>query len=266
MTRPAVASGRANIADILCIGCQKGSTSWLHSVLNCHPVTWSFPDSQPVTSTDKEAHFWDWNHARGVNWYRALLTPPDPARMTMDFTPEYAFLTPAQIAECRALNPAAQVIYILRDPLARAISALRMHLLWRHGRDWAGELDLGPEFFELIGKARLGLHGDYAANLARWRAAYPDIMVLNYEEFHTDRRSRMRQVMAALGLDPDALDAAGAARFARLMDSRVWQSEPFRLSRRATLFLHGMTRGWRAAAEGDLGLRFVEGARILDGG
>src|SRR6056297_1799218 len=113
---------RENITDILCIGCQKGSTSWLHSVLNSHTGTYAFPNSEPVTSTSKEAHFWDWNHDRGVDWYRSLMTPDDPAKLALDFTPEYATLTNDQIAECKALNPTARVIYILRDPLARAVS------------------------------------------------------------------------------------------------------------------------------------------------
>lgn len=255
---------RANIADILCIGCQKGSTSWLHSVLNCHPGTWSFPNSEPTTSTDKEAHFWDWNHGRGPDWYRSLLTPPEPGLRSMDFTPEYAFLSAEQIAECRALNPGARVIYILRDPLARAISALRMHWLWRHGRDWQGVLDLGPAFDELAGKARLGLHGDYIANLTRWRAAYPDLILLNYEDFHTDRAASLERVMRALGLDPGAIAGTGAERLGKLLAGRVWQSQPFPVSRRARLFLHGLTDPWRQETERTLGLRFTEGARLLD--
>lgn len=256
---------RPNIADILCVGCQKGSTSWLHSVLACHPGTHSFPDSDPVTSTDKEAHFWDWNRHRGVDWYRTLLTPPNNALQAMDFTPEYAFLPPDQIAECQAVNPTARVIYILRDPLARAVSAIRMHLLWAHGAGWDGVLDLGPDLYRWVAEARLDRHGDYAGNAARWRAAYPDLIVVNYEDFHTDRPARVAALMAELRLDPAAMDGAARARFDGLMGARIWASEPFALTPRARHFLHGLTRQARLDGERALGLRWFEGARLLDG-
>jgi hypothetical protein len=255
--------GRRNIADILCIGCQKGSTSWLHSILACHPDTHSFPDSDPVTSTDKEAHFWDWNHERGVEWYRDLLAPPYPALRTMDFTPEYAFLTDDQIAECKVLNPDAQVLYVLRDPLARAISALRMELLWNRGSGWDGVLSVGPDLRDFIERARLDLHGDYTANVARWRRAYPEMIVLNYEDLHADRPAQVAALMTQLGLDPGLITGEAAERMAGLMPLRIWQSEPFALDRRALMFLDGLSRGWRAATERELGLRFVEGASIL---
>jgi len=251
---------RENIADILCIGCQKGSTSWLHSVLNAHPRTHSFPDSEPVTSTVKEAHFWDWNHQRGVDWYRALMMPDDPAKLAMDFTPEYAFLNDHQIDECKALNPGARVIYILRDPLARAVSALRMHMLWHFGKDHAEPLRLDETFHAFARDARLSLHGDYLRNLRAWKRRYPDLIVLNYEDFHTDRDGSVRRIYAALGLD---ISGADQERLTRLMGSRVWASEKFPMDRSVLMFLQGLTWRFRQDAAQDLGMRFAEGERLL---
>ncbi|MCA2010736.1 sulfotransferase domain-containing protein [Cereibacter sphaeroides] len=252
---------RENITDILCIGCQKGSTSWLHSVLNSHPKTHSFPNSEPVTSTVKEAHFWDWNHHRGVDWYRELMTPPvDPSMLSMDFTPEYAYLTKDQIAECKALNPTARVIYILRDPLARAVSALRMHMLWRYGKDHAEPLHRDEAFFSLMRDAKLALHGDYLRNVTRWRAQYPDLILLNYEDFHTDRAGSVDAIYRALGLD---LAEANSERIARLMGSKVWASEKFPMDRAVLMFLQGLTWRFRLDCERELGMRFAEGERLL---
>ena len=257
-------SARDNIADILCIGCQKGSTSWLHSVLSCHPQTWIFEDRDPITSTNKEVHFWDWNRLRGIDWYRELMTPPQPDRKTLDFTPEYALLHDEQIAECKALNPTAKVIYILRDPLARAVSALRMYILWHLGAGYDQALPLGETFDRLLDDARLEPHGDYLRNLRAWQRHYPDLIVLNYEDFHTDRRASAVRVMEQLGLAVDAMDTDARARFEAMLEQRVWVSEPFKLSRGVLMTLHGMTWEARRAVETQLGMRFVEGPRMLE--
>lgn len=259
-------SARANIADLICIGCQKGSTSWLHAALAFHPDTHSFPDCDGITSTDKEAHFWDWNRSRGIDWYRDLLAPPLPHLRTMDFTPEYAFLTEAEIAECKALNPEAKVLYVLRDPLARAVSALRMELLWNHGAQRREALELGSELLDLAARARLELHGDYVANIGRWRAAYPDLIVLSYEALHADRRAQVAGLMARLGLDPGRIGPEGQAGLDDLMGRKVWESERFVLGRGALMFLDGLSRGWRAAAAAELGMTWAEGAALLEGG
>lgn len=257
---------RVNIADILCIGCQKGSTSWLHSVLNTHPATASFPNSEPITSTDKEAHFWDWNHKRGAEWYRTLLKPDRPGRLTMDFTPEYAYLGAKAIAECKTLNPQARVIYILRDPLARAVSALRMHMLWRFGKEHREPLHLDETFFTFLRNSRLMLHGDYLRNLEAWRRAYPDLIVINYEDFHTDRAGSVERIYATLGLDMSDIPPAGRTRLAKLMESRVWASEKFPMDRAVLMFLQGLTWRFREDCAQALDMRFTEGERLLDAG
>lgn len=258
-------TARRSITDILCIGCQKGSTSWLHSVLNCHPRTWAFPDSEPVTSTDKEAHFWDWNADRGIDWYRTLMTPPDPTLLTMDFTPEYAFLCDAQIAECKALSPDAKVIYILRDPLARAVSGIRMRMLWRFGKDHKEALRLDGTFFDFVEHAKLAEHGDYLRNVTAWRAHYPDMMVFNYEDFHTERARSVAGIFAQMGLEPDEITGPARNAFEALMTGRVWESEKFAMDRAVLMFLQGLTWRFRQQAEAELGMRFAEGARLLEG-
>lgn len=255
---------RTNITDILCIGCQKGSTSWLHSVLAVHPDSYSFPNSQPVTSTDKEAHFWDWNHHRGVEWYRTLMTPPEPHRLSMDFTPEYAFLPDHKIAECKALNPTARIIYILRDPLARAVSALRMHMLWRYGEDHDQTLRLDDTFFELIDKARLDAHGSFVRNWSNWKRHFEDVLVLNYEDFHSDREASVARVMEYAGLDSGRLDAQAQERLDELMSRRIWESAPFAIDRDVIAFLHGYTWRTREAVAGAFGMRFTEVDSLIE--
>ena len=256
-------SGRQNITDILCIGCQKGSTSWLHSVLNTHPDTWAFPDSEPLTSTDKEAHFWDRNHALGEDWYRTLMTPPDPALKTLDFTPEYAFLPDDLIADCKRLNPGAKVIYILRDPMARAVSTLRMRMLWRFGA--GADVRLDRALMEhMLPHAQVDEHGSFMRNLGAWQRQYPDVLVLNYEDLHANRAAGMARILAHVGLDPARLTGDSRERFDAVMASKVWESERFPVDRDVLVHLQGFTARTRAAVKGALGFEFTEGQRMID--
>lgn len=256
-------TGRANIADILCIGSQKASTSWLHSVLQHHPDTAFFDDHEPLTSTVKEAHFWDWNRHRGVEWYRTLMTPPQPHRLMMDFTPEYAFLSDDDIGECKALSPQARVIYILRDPLARAVSAVRMHMLWYLGKDHAAPLRMDDTGRDMIAKARLAAHGDYLRNLRAWQRHYPDLLLLHYEDFHRNRPAAVAQVMAFIGLAPDRMSAENHKAQAAMLSQRIWESERFALSAEVLHYLHGLTWHYREDCARELELRFDEGASLL---
>ena len=256
---------RENCADILCIGAQKASTSWLHHVLNAHPTTYSFPNSEPVTSTTKEAHFWDWNHQRGADWYRALLAPPEPDRLSMDFTPEYSLMSEAQIAECKQLNPTARVIYVLRDPLARAISALRMHTLWQSdGKDAEQvEISFDDGFLELLQTARVFDMSSYVANYRRWAKHYDNILVLNYEDIVANSAASMRRVYAHCGLDIDTMPQEARAEFDKRMQKRIWASVPYSVSADVTYFLHGLLWPKRQAAEKEFNFKFQEYRDVL---
>lgn len=256
---------RENCADILCIGAQKASTSWLHHVLNAHPATYSFPNSEPITSTTKEAHFWDWNHARGVDWYRSLLTPPEPERLSMDFTPEYSLMSDKQIAECKELNPTARVIYVLRDPLARAISALRMHTLWKSDGKDAAQVDItfDEEFIKMTQQARIFDMSSYVANYRRWAKYYDNILMLNYEDIVAEPDATIRRVYEHCGLDVDTMPAEARADFDARMQKRVWASVPYSVSPEVSFFLHGLLWPKREAAENNFKMRFQEYRDVL---
>lgn len=252
---------RENVADILCIGAQRAMTSWLHRVLTAHPGISAFPNFDPVTSTNKEAHFWDWNHHRGQDWYRVLMRPLRDDAKSLDITPEYAFLDSENIAECKALNPTARVIYLLRDPLARAVSAIRMRTLWasNNAPAEAVTLTMGPAFLQRCQNARLSLHSAYAANLARWRVAYPELLVMTTESITADPRAAIARILDHVGLP-----GPEAPMLARLPE-RIWVTPPYPLSAECLAFLHGLTWPEREALAQAEGLTFTEGDAFLEG-
>ena len=256
---------RENIADVICIGAQKTSTSWLHHVLNVHPDMYVFPNSKPITSTNKEAHFWDRNHDRGVDWYRELMTPDVPTKRSMDFTPEYAFLSQKQIEECKALNPTARIIYVLRDPLSRAVSALRMETKRATNDADPAEyvIRYSDETLALIEKAQINDHGSYVANHARWSRAYDDILVLNYEDILSEPRAVIRRIFGYLDLDEGKMTDEHRAQFETRFEKKVWKSLEYALDRELMYFLHGLMMPKRQAAEAKFGFRFTEYRQTL---
>lgn len=135
---------------ILGVGAQKAGTSWLHRQLCGLPgVDMGF---------QKEYHVWDAVHVASCARYRlhpqrgesetrhlrALMQDIDGVyetyfarlidggvRWTGDITPSYALLDEAALARLRSRLEAAgfavRVVFLMRDPVARNWSALRMH-------------------------------------------------------------------------------------------------------------------------------------------
>lgn len=255
---------RENIADIVCIGQQRAMTSWLHHVLAAHPRTWVFPNFDPVTSTSKEAHYWDWNHHRGERWYRVLMRPEQDTQRALDFTPDYAALPPAQIADCRRLNPGAKVVMIVRDPLARALSALRMHTLWANVPADAPPLALDQALLGRLAHAhaRALALSDAAPQIARWRRAYPDLIVQSYETLRADPVAAAWALIGQLNLATDSLTDATRTEIETRAAKRIWATPAYQFSPDVLYFLDGATRAARARLA-DLGLLFTEGDELL---
>jgi hypothetical protein len=131
---------------LLGVGCQKGGTAWMHRYLESSPQcdpgfrkeyhVWDaldLPSGRVVREriekqggararflTDPEAYF----------DYFAGLLDRDGIRLTADITPAYAGLSADRLAavrtgfEARGVRPVA--VYLMRDPVERAWSAVRM--------------------------------------------------------------------------------------------------------------------------------------------
>lgn len=258
---------RTAVADILCIGAQRAMTSWLHHAMDAHPMTWAFPNFDPVTSTNKEAHYWDWNHKRGPDWFRVLMRPLDDALRSLDFTPEYAFLNDDQIAECHHLNPTAKIIYILRDPLARALSAIRMHTMWKQDNASEGSVHIkfDQAFLDCVDHACIQKHSTYAANVQRWRRHYPELIVLNYEDLRVDPVASMHRIFDLCDLDLGSVSAERQAAIDARAAQVIWKTPEYRVDLECLQFLHGATWLDRLSTAEHLGMSFEEGDEILMG-
>ena len=227
-------AGQPKKPGALCIGAQKAGTSWLAQMLGQHPQIWipPFKEVQYFNHLfipghrkwigwhyrQKPQEIRDRHAKRGIpvppdletylqgvtrgkmfhnQWYKRVFAAAPGVAMPMDFTPEYSTLPDEGVDYVASFLPKARVIYLIRHPVDRAVSQLRMNLAREKRRpetlaDWMAEID-NPVLHD---------RGDYAAYLPRWQARYPDMLVLPFGRIARDPQGVMDTVEAYLGIGP----------------------------------------------------------------
>jgi hypothetical protein len=251
--------------DFLCIGAQKAGTSWLDVMLRQHPSIFLPPM--------KEVHFYDFiylpEHRRWIRssfekhlrrhgarggladyfarlaalprrqdaWYAAVFDHPDAAgRVTGEVTPAYSILPAEGVARARATNPAMKIVFIVRDPVDRALSHLRMAA----NRRKVPRIDLA--WLERTGHDLIAAalaRSAYRENVGRWEAVFPpgQMLYLPFGTIRTAPERLMAEVEAFLGIAPH--------RYAGLAES-VHRTRPVEIDPAVQALLEERLAGERA--------------------
>jgi Sulfotransferase family len=239
---------RKRYPDFVCIGAQKAGTTWLHACLAAHPSVFE--------AAFKELHYFDSLHierfadffAKGVqrherqgisipeklrfaaaqagvtlddDWYAALFAGARADQICIDITPSYALLPRAGIEHLLRLSPDARVLYIVRDPVERSFSQLRMRLERERGDDQARMLKLATQRMNLR-------RSNYPRSIDRWSAMLPParFKVVFYEEISARPFELLEEICSFAQLPYRAEYFASATRLvnqgvARPMPERV---------------------------------------------
>jgi len=218
--------------EFLGIGTQKAGTTWLTTNLRSHPQVWiprvvkeihyfdvvhlgynrnfmqnkleercahlikKMQKSGVVTSENEQylKRIVDHDFAFTDEWYEHIFSAAPKGKMRGEFTPFYCALDSKGIDHVKRLMPKVKLIYMIRDPMQRAMSAMRM-ILERKGKRSQKEILENPLF-----QAR----GDYALNVPAWEKAFSkdQILYLPFGGIKTDPISIMRKVETFLGVSP----------------------------------------------------------------
>jgi hypothetical protein len=193
----AVASGngagaRAGaLPNLIVIGAQKCGTSGLHYHLSLHP--------QVSMSRPKELNFFieERNWPRGGDWYGGHFD----ARATVrgESSPNYtAYPHHLGVPErMRSLVPDTRLIYVVRDPLER----IAAH--WVH--NYAKRREKGDLRSTLVHpNTSYVIRSQYHMQLQQFLNHYPreQVLVLEQQDFRTDRAGTLRRVFEFVGVDP----------------------------------------------------------------
>lgn len=232
MTRAWNADGKPRKPRILCIGAQKAGTSWLHHHLNAHPMIWTTPFKelhyfdarhcpdhrkwlpwhfrQAIRDTERRfaargeempddmiKYLLDMTSGKmfNQNWYRRAFAPAPQDALPLDTTPEYSTLPDDGLDDVADTLPNAKFIYLIRDPVDRAVSQLKMNLSRKK------MLPGQPQgYLRHLDDPELVNRGDYASYLPRWQARFgPDrLLILPYGRIASDPLALMREVESFL--------------------------------------------------------------------
>lgn len=192
------------------IGAMKCGTSALHRHLDRHPQIamaagkeLNFFFGPDVPPHPREEDWWltgQWH--RGTGWYADQFDPAAPVRG--EASPGYTDPShPEAPGRMRALLPDARLVYLVRDPVARAVSQWQHHVRDGAERRPVFEAVLDPDS-QYLTRSR------YAERLAPFREHFPDeqLLVVVQERLLRDPRRELAQVYAHVGADPAFWDDA----------------------------------------------------------
>jgi len=217
----------------ICIGAQKAGTTWLWEVLREHPGVWLPPVKElhwfdvrhPPTELGGRFTF---KHRKGWRRYTPLLRPGawrdlpwlvrfyhgalhgnqsynslfrrDSPCLTGEITPAYAILDEDTVASIHSQLPAhCRIVLILREPVDRLWSGLRMHCRKRGVSINSLSAD---EIDALASRPDQALRSDYRRTLRNWSRFGDRLGVFFFEDMLQTPSSFLAQILTFLDLDP----------------------------------------------------------------
>ena len=194
-------------ADVYLIGAQKSGTTFLASRLDRSP--------EVCLSDPKEPQFFSIHYQKGFDAYRQTFRDPD-ARLKVDASTTYTFLRPmhrlsdggapglaAPVPQrIREVAPRARFVYVMRDPVERAMSA------WRHIHRGEPAPDCPLSLPEVLdADPMLELVGRYADQIERYLAVFPaeQFLFLRFEDLTLRAPEVLTRLARFLDLDETPL-------------------------------------------------------------
>ena len=198
----------SGLPTFLVVGAMRSGTTSLARYLAPHPDVFFSPK--------KEIHFFDFNHDKGTDWYRAFFAGSDAAKAAGEATPSYMYVAEA-VPRMAALVPDAKLVAILRDPVERAYSHYwHERALGRERLGFAEAIAAEPGRLrspDPVARARAAYldRGRYAEQLERLAEHFPRdaIHVMLLEDLQKEPRRIYADLCRFLGVDegfvPDGL-------------------------------------------------------------
>ena len=220
--------------SFLILGAKKAGTTWLYDVLKQHPDVWLTPKKEMLVNfffdpvqvnkyrkiyfdqlkagqfMDKAMaadpqvlafinHYFE-NVQPDMNWYRRCFTDFSGDRVTGDIDPNLYILPPQRINELAAVFPSMKVMLVLRNPMKRAWSHLKMIMTQRFG-DETSKLSVRDLLLVMTDPNIIRL-SEFSTIVTPWRDAFGDRLLLaSYDQICLKPDEIIAQTLAHIGVE-----------------------------------------------------------------
>lgn len=174
--------------QFLGIGAQRAGTSWLFANLVRHPDIF--------LPFNKELHYFDLLHiSNTADWYCEQFQEAGGS-ICGEITPSYSILEKTMIRAIASNTDQLKVFLIMRNPIDRAWSAIKMELQHLVGDRFALSQIPGELIVEHIKTSVTIEKGDYEKIIRNWRSAFSDDSL--HLMFYEDIKKKPAQVLNGL--------------------------------------------------------------------
>ncbi len=182
------------LPNLIIIGAMKCATTAAHRYLDLHPdVAMSEPKELNFFCGSPQRFAGNWH--KGVEWYAAQFRPSAPVRG--EASPGYTSPSfPEAAKRMVRIVPDARLIYLVRDPIERAVSQYLHHRAEGTERRPIEEALLDPQS-QYLRRSR------YYARLEPYLAHFPpeQVFVCSQEDLLGRRRKTLRELYRFAGVD-----------------------------------------------------------------
>lgn len=189
----------SKVPDFLVISPPKTGSTWLANNLRCHPQI--FIPAIKELKYFSALHWW-----ADLDWYLEHFTSAG-TRLKGEASPSYALLPVEQIRRIKSLVPRLKLVFLMREPIARAWSHARHHYRYRETNfaNRTGTIDdVTPEdWLDDFQHDCNVASGDYLGQLRRWLTVFPreQLFVTFFEDIQHRPEQLLRDLFAFLGVE-----------------------------------------------------------------
>lgn len=137
---------------------------------------------------------------RNFEWYKKLFVCPE-GKISGDITPDYCILDNNTIARIKEAFPNLKIVYIIRNPVERAWSAIKMRYVKRRGYALHDiDSSIVDDYYEKFNE-----FNDIPRTICNWASFFTDesFKILFYDELVENPSSFLKKIVQHIGAETD---------------------------------------------------------------